>query len=99
MFHRALTADVVAGNNLAALEQSYAVWWGSFSISLFSVPEESNLLCRLPDIGHGLVNVSLINKGIFIYPVQSFSYLLSLSPKPVMQVSTYRDLKETQQWT
>lgn len=27
MFHRALTADVVAGNNLAAPEQSYAVWW------------------------------------------------------------------------
>lgn len=29
-FHRALTADVAAGNNLAALEQSYAVWWGEF---------------------------------------------------------------------
>lgn len=29
-FHSALTADVVAGNNLAALEQSYAVWWGEF---------------------------------------------------------------------
>lgn len=99
MFHRALTADVVAGNNLAALEQSYAVWWGSFSISLFSVPEESNFLCRLPDTGHGLVSGSLINKEVFIYPRQSFSYLLSLSTKPSMQFGTYGDLKEIQQWT
>lgn len=62
---------------------------GSFSISLFSVPEESNLLCRLPDIGHGLVGGSVINKGVFIYPVQSFSYLPSSSAKPAMQSSTY----------
>lgn len=55
---------------------------GSFSISLFSVPEESNLLWRLSDIGHGLVGGSLINKELFIYPVQSLSYLL---PHPLSQ--------------
>lgn len=76
VFHEALTADALAGNNLAGTGQSYAVWWGeSFSSSLFSVPEELNLLCRLPDIDHGLVSGSGINKGVFIYPVQSFSYL------------------------
>lgn len=52
---------------------------GSFSISLFSVPEESNLLCRLPDIGHGLVGGSVINKGVFIYPVRK----LFLPPVPI----------------
>lgn len=72
---------------------------GKFSISLFSVPEESNLLCRLSDIGHGLVVGSLINKEVFIYPVQSLSYLLPPSAKPAMQISTYQDLKEIQQWT
>lgn len=33
MFHRALTADALAGNNLAGTGQSYAVlwwWWGEF---------------------------------------------------------------------
>lgn len=37
MFHRALTADVVAGNNLAALEQSYAVWRGRGEFLYFLV--------------------------------------------------------------
>lgn len=102
MSHGALTADVVAGNNLAAFEQSYAVWWWlpgvgwSFFISLFSVPEESDLLCRWPDIGHGFVSGSLINKEVFIYPVQSLSYLPSRSARPAMHIRTYRDLKEVQ---
>lgn len=95
MSHGTLTADVVAGNNLAAFEQSYAVWWWllgvgwSFSISLFSVPEESDLLCRWPDIGHGFVSGSLINKEVFIYPAQSLSYLrLRLLDQPCTSART-----------
>lgn len=110
MSHGTLTADVVAGNNLAAFEQSYAVWWWllgvgwSFSISLFSVPEESDLLCRWPDIGHGFVSGSLINKEVFIYPAQSLSYLrLRLLDQPCTshvqrpQRSPTEDLKESSQ--
>lgn len=90
VFRRALTADALAGNNLAGTGRSYAAWWGeSFSSSLFSVPEELNLLCRLPDIDHGLVSGSGINKRVFYLPRAELFLPPFPSTKPAMHSSTY----------
>lgn len=60
--------------------------WGRvgerFSISLFSVPEESDLPCWWPDIGHGLVSGSLINKEVLFIQCKA---CLTPCPHPLSQ--------------
>lgn len=68
------------GNNLAAFEQIYAVWWwlpGGGVKFLYFLVSSSRIRpsVLVADIGHGFVSDSLINKEGFIYPVQSLSYL------------------------